>query len=320
MGIFLFITLNSHFYIPRYTVPWELYKKSRPRRRGPNVPRDTVEDHYRNLASSELRHLEFFFLSLTAISPFLGALLLRYGTTVLMGDEAVSWFSTALFVLATGMRPWSHVVNRFTQRTTDLHDVIHYPSPNRASAVDTNQQIEEMVKRIEHLEKSLTKAKAKLVDATEEVYEYVDEAVNAVERTVRRHERKYDKQELKVKEIEQVVESIKGKGKTHGLSISTTTRAAQSSLLYSLLPTWFTTPPPRPYHSPSSFSPSASKHTLRSFPSSSSIQLETIPEEDISRYPSLAQPANLTALVLSRAGYLVTLPLRAVVRMVLRRY
>ncbi|KAF9468461.1 hypothetical protein BDZ94DRAFT_1184174 [Collybia nuda] len=307
-------------------VPWELYKNSRPRRRSPSIAVHNVEDQFKHIASSELRLLEFFFLSLTTISPFLGALLLRYGTAAVMGEEAVSWFSTALFVLATGMRPWSHVVDRFTQRTTDLHDVIHYPSPNRLSADDTHQQIEDMMKRVEDLEKSLTKAKAKLVDATEEVYEYVDEAVNAVERTVRRHERKYDKQELKVKEIEQVVESFKGKGKSpaqpQGLTISTTTKAAQTSLLNNLLPTWLTAPRIRSYPSPPPLSPSASKHSLRTLPSSSSssLQLETIPEEDVSKYPILAQPANLPSLVLSRAGYLVTLPLRAIVRMILRRY
>ncbi|KAF8055246.1 hypothetical protein FPV67DRAFT_1385990, partial [Lyophyllum atratum] len=298
-------------------IPWELYRKARPRRRAPEFPPSNAEDRYKDVASSELRMLEFFFLGMTALSPFFGAMFLRYATAAVIGEESVSWFSTALFVLATGMRPWAHVIDRFQQRTEDLHDVIHYPSPN-LTAEDVHVQMAEMIKRVEHLETALTKAKERLIDATEEVYEYVDEAVTAVDRTVKRHERKYDKQEAKVNEMEQTLEGLKGKGKQKAGPTIAHAPAATPSLLASILPAWmFTAPPQRslyasPHHSP--------KHTLRSFPSASSIHLETIPEEETTKYPVLAQPLNLTSLVLSRVGYLATMPLRAVVRMVLRRY
>ncbi|KAF5378519.1 hypothetical protein D9615_007156 [Tricholomella constricta] len=317
-NVFLIILLI--FYLHQIIeIPWELYRKSRPRRRASNIPPSNAEDKYKQIATSELRALEFFFLTLTAASPFLGAIFLRYATAAVIGHESVSWFSTTLFVLATGMRPWSHVIERFKQRTNDLHDVIHYPSPD-ISAEDMHAQMADMVKRVEHLERSLAKAKSRLIDATDEVYDYVDEAVTAVDRTVKRHERKYEKQEAKVKEMEQTLDGLKGKGKGKaGLTINTTPYASPS-LLARVLPAWmFTAPPQRSIYASASYTPSP-KHSLRSFPSSSSIQLETIPEEETTKYSLLAQPANLTSLVLSRVGYLATMPLRAVVRMVLRRY
>ncbi|KAG5643854.1 hypothetical protein DXG03_009537 [Asterophora parasitica] len=315
-NVFLIILLI--FYLHQIIeVPWELYRKARPRRRAPTVPAASGEDHYKQVATSELRALEFFFLGLAAASPFLGAIFLRYATAAVIGEESVSWFSTALFVLATGMRPWSHVIERFKQRTTDLHDVIHYPSPD-LSTDDMHVQMAEMIKRVEHLERALAKAKTRFLDATEDMYDYVDEAVFSVDRTVKRYERKYEKQEAKVKEIEQTLEglTVKGKGKGKaGLTITTTSASTPPpSLLSRILPEWmFTAPPQRSIYASPSYSPS--KHSLRSFPSSSSMQLETIPEEEIAQYPVLAQPANITSLVLSRVGYVATMPLRAVVRM-----
>ncbi|KAG6848904.1 hypothetical protein H0H93_012975 [Arthromyces matolae] len=303
-------------------VPWDLYHRARRRRpaQGGIAP-SSAEDHYRNIANSELRALEFFFLGLTAVSPFVGAVFLRYATAIVMGDDAVSWFNTALFVMATGVRPWSHVIERLKQRTTDLHDVIHYPSPELA-ANDMRVQISDLMKRVEHLERSLSKAKAKLVDATEEVYDYVDEAVTVVDRAVRKHEKKYEKQEIKVQEIEQKLEGLKeGKGKQRAtpalLSINTT--PARPSILAQILPNWMlpVRRRRRSSSSPSSYSPS--KQSLRSFPSSSSTQLSSIPEHP-TEYSILSMPTNLLSSILSKIGYAATMPLRAVLRMIFGRY
>lgn len=296
-----------------------MYNKARPRRRSSNIPTTTTESKYKEIATSELRALEFLFLGLAAISPFLGALFLRYATAAVIGQESVSWFSTALFVLSTGMRPWAHVIERFRQRTDDLHDVIHYPSPNY-SADDIRVQMAELVKRVEHMEKSLAKSRTRLVDATEEVYDYVDQAVTAVDRTVKRHDKKYEKQEARVKEIEHTLDGLKGRSKQRmGLTIPTAT-PSKSELLANILPSWiFTAPQPQQNLYVSPHSPS-SKHSLRSFPSTSSIQLETIPEEEVAKHPVLAQPVHLTSFIFSRIGYIATIPLRAVIRMVLRRY
>ncbi|KAG6915750.1 hypothetical protein DXG01_010017 [Tephrocybe rancida] len=306
-------------------VPWQLYHKARPRRRAPYIPTSTADDHYKHVATSELRALELFFLALAVASPLLGAQLLRYATAAVIGPEAVSWFNTALFVLATGMRPWRHVIERLLQRTTDLHDVIHYPSPGLSSD-DVRTQMVDMIKRVEHLERALSKAKARLVDTTEEVYDYVEEAVAVVDRTVKRHEKKYEKQEVRVREMELALEGMKGKGKQRasgGLTIETAPPAP--SLLTKVIPGWIflNQRAQRSAHSlspsPSSHSPPA-KHGMRSFPSASSMHLQPIPEEEAAKYPVLTRPADITSLVLSRVGYVATMPLRAVLRMILRNY
>ncbi|KAG5734673.1 hypothetical protein E4T56_gene18687, partial [Termitomyces sp. T112] len=312
--LIMFIIFYLHQIIE---VPWQLYHKARPRRRAPSIPPSTVEDHYRHIAVSELRTLELFFLALTALSPFLGAVFLRYATAAVIGEEAVSWFNTALFVMATGMRPWSHVIERLKQRTTDLHDVIHYPSPE-LSANDIRVQVVDLMQRVEHFERALSKARAKIIDATEEVYEYVDEAVAVVDRTVKRQEKKYEKQELRVREMEQTLGGFKGKGKQRtgvsGLTIRTS--PASPSLLSKMLPAWMLHDRQlQSAYSPSSYSPT-SKHPLRAFPSSSSTQLHTIAEEESARYPVLAWPGAIISLALAKVGYIATLPLRTVLRMI----
>lgn len=42
--------------------------------------------------------------------------------------DVVSTFSTSLFVLATGIRPWRHLIDLLRQRTEALHDAVHLPS------------------------------------------------------------------------------------------------------------------------------------------------------------------------------------------------
>lgn len=217
------------------------------------------------------------------------------------------------------MRPWSQVVERLTQRTTDLHDVIHYPSPD-PSANEIRQQMEAMSKRVVHLEKTLAKVKGKVISGTEEVYDYVDDVVDAVERTVRRHERRCDKHEAKVKDIEETVESLRNKGKLKAGTF-VDTHSHHHFILTSLLPDWLLHPSRYGLYG-SIYSPSSvtSKHTLRSFPSLSSIPLETIPEDVALKSPILAQPYTITSNLVYRAGYIATMPLRAVLRMILQRY
>lgn len=112
------------------TVPWDLYLASLPPP-SPSHPRS----HARRLAHSELRTVRIATLILCALTPFLGATLLRLGTSLLYpGPEpALSWFSTTLFVLAAGIRPWRHLTHLLLVRTDALHLAAHRPSQLRAS-------------------------------------------------------------------------------------------------------------------------------------------------------------------------------------------
>lgn len=306
-------------------VPWALYNRARPRRRPRYLPQLPLEDHYRELAASELHFLELFFLALTVLSPFIGAVILRAVTHAVSGEDIVSWFSTSLFILSTGIRPWRHVIDRVTQRTNDLHNVIHYPStsddPAAAAAEDTQKQLQEVLSRVTDLERSMEKMRERLAQNKEDVYDYVDESIDVVEKNVKRYERKCEKQDVRVKVVEESVESLKMRGR-RVMSFDS------PSILAQLLPSWLL-PPPR-YESShinfeSSPTSSTSKISLRSFPSST-VRLETIPEETITTTIKAAPPPpplyrqlpgmNLAA----RAGYTVTLPLRALISLFISAY
>lgn len=76
-------------------------------------------------AHGELRTLELMYLFLSVLAPFLGATLLRHVSHAVTGShEALSWFSTALFVLATGLRPWMHLIDRLKGRSEALNGVL----------------------------------------------------------------------------------------------------------------------------------------------------------------------------------------------------
>src|SRR5882762_10826311 len=86
-------------------VPWELYHSSRARRTHPSIP-PSLDSVHAKLAMSELQRLEFIYLSMSIVSPFVGAGLLSYVLDTFSGAESMSWFNATLFVLATGIRPW----------------------------------------------------------------------------------------------------------------------------------------------------------------------------------------------------------------------
>ncbi|KAH9476594.1 hypothetical protein JR316_0010627 [Psilocybe cubensis] len=328
-------------------VPWRLYHKCRPHRRAEHIPPSgaladstSKEAQYAQLAASELQKFEFLFLFLTFLSPFLGAALLRYATDAILGPDAVSWFSTGLFVLATGMRPWIHLVERLNERTDELHDFVHYPSPSHSSSEERQKLLED---RVAQLEKSLLKMKTKVNHATEDVYDYVDDAVDAVEHAIRKQDRRWDKFEGKIKDVERVVVQLSSKASAQPNLLSKTIsidlcnmKAYTRYLLAKLVPDWIIHPQKMIYSSypedPTANIMLTKKVKKRSISGSSSpspcvTPLETIVEESaeyvedpVARSSLLARPSYITSALIYRTGYIMTAPLRAVLRMILRKY
>jgi hypothetical protein len=215
-------------------------------------------------------------------------------------------------VLATGIRPWSHVVERITQRTGDLHCVVHYPPDHELGGEKEEgrererEQVKEEMKllkqRVEKLEKALERTKVGLSEGVEGVYAYVDDALGEVEHGVKRADRKW---EGRVKALEGVLEDVKAMVLALGEKDREREVPASTSTLF--IPAWFplsflsSSSPTRPTSkrtpSPSlvSTSPSPSTSPPRSFRSSSS--LETILEEEHTnlknnRRSNAAQPEN----------------------------
>ncbi|KAG0694468.1 hypothetical protein DFH29DRAFT_320922 [Suillus ampliporus] len=316
---FLLILLLIFYLHQIIEVPWSLYHLSRPRRRSPDIPSRQTSEHnpYHQLASSELRKLEIFYLFLTILSPLLGAVILRSVIISVAGPETISWFSTTLFILATGMRPWKHAVERLRERAKDLHTVIHYPP---ASSPDTQSQIEALTARIAGLEAQLKECKDTVKIITEDVFDHMEGAVEGLEKSIRRQDKKsdaiYSAQESRLAALEQHVEALLESKETsvHGSTLphnlASAFQATIAEPLALVFPEWVRSSrrdklPPSPRSSP------------KIGRSRTATKLETIPEGSVFtskraryRFPSLRVPGLKFVL---RIGDLATLPVRRVV-------
>ncbi|KAH6907343.1 hypothetical protein BKA70DRAFT_1150564 [Coprinopsis sp. MPI-PUGE-AT-0042] len=205
----LMATLVVYYLHQIIEIPWDLYHKARPRRRGLPPTRPSEGSRFNHLAQGQLRQLEIFFLVFAVASPALGALLLRHATSEILGQDAISWFSTGLFILATGMRPWRHLVDRLSQRTSELQDFIHYPELYDKQKDDerhvSSQALLEMDERLQKLEKKMRKTIRDVLDINDEMLEYVDGAG-------RKHEKRCDKYETRLKALESTIQDLQTRG------------------------------------------------------------------------------------------------------------
>ena len=142
------------------------------------------------LAAAELQRHEFAYLFISIVTPFVGAALLRSVLGLVNGVDSISWFSTTLFVLAAGVRPWGHLISRLRERTTSLHDTIHYPSPD--TQFIPASRLQAVVDRVGSLEQELSIMKrAMAVRAyVEEMHDDLSTALQDTERAIRKQERK----------------------------------------------------------------------------------------------------------------------------------
>lgn len=110
------------------------------------------------------------------MTPFLGVLLLRYGATLLGGNNSLTWFSTGLFVLATGLRPWRHLVQLIVTRTDSLHDIVHHPIVRapQSTTVDSSERLAVIEAALAELQTSHEKQAAAHGDAIAAVSQVQD--------------------------------------------------------------------------------------------------------------------------------------------------
>lgn len=160
-------------------VPWELYLASRPRLSDSpshtNLPPE-LHDVY-TLAESELKAAELIYLALSVLSPLIGAVLLRYVCTALAGRDYISWFSTGLFVLVTGIRPWGHLTRRLRERTETLQGTIE----QARDYIDSTKGGEDsLFNRVADLEDFVAKSR----EAMEESNNEVDASLGVIDATL----------------------------------------------------------------------------------------------------------------------------------------
>jgi len=148
-----------------------------------------------------LKRAELAYLALSVLAPLLGAALLRYVGTALTGKDYISWFSTGVFVLVTGVRPWRHLSQRLHDRTEELHESI---AAFQTKGPDLATRVVDLEKEVESLKKELASkrdmsrfrhdvngalddldsALGRHEHAIEDQYHGVDQRVLALERTV----------------------------------------------------------------------------------------------------------------------------------------
>lgn len=152
--------------------------------------------HLARLAHNELYRHEVAYLALAVLSPLAGAFFLRHVLSSLGEESSISWFSTTLFVLATGIRPWTHFVNRLQSRTHELHTALHYPDEDSLVHMyeQTNCALQAAQKRIDGLERELhiLRDNLKRAEQLREVCDDLTEVLGELERTGKRNERKAD--------------------------------------------------------------------------------------------------------------------------------
>jgi hypothetical protein len=194
----LFLVLFLIVYLHQLVqVPWELYNASRRRRPHPSFRSLNLQENEEAVikvqtsqAATELRRHEFAYLFLSMVTPFVGAALLRSVLRSINGVDSISWFSTTLFVLATGVRPWGHLISRLREHTSSLHDSIHYPSPDSQFIVDSRLQA--VVDRVNSLEQELSTVKRAMAMRAyvDGMHEELNSVLQDTERTIRKQERR----------------------------------------------------------------------------------------------------------------------------------
>lgn len=222
-----------------FLVPWKLYNSSRPRSR--KKLGEVVQDVRAEFASSELRAQELFLLTFTVISPFIGAILIRHIFSAMEGVDSLSWFSTTLFVLATGIRPWMHLVSRMQQRTDDLQEAM-YAEEEEEYHRSLEQKLESAMNRLGALERALhdVRGKADKVAPLEEACDEIGEALETVERTVHRQERKTESARVshnnRLAALESIVLRLEEQQKQHLRVVSAHAQVPKDSVNIALPP------------------------------------------------------------------------------------
>ncbi|KAG6331173.1 hypothetical protein ID866_7917 [Astraeus odoratus] len=308
----LLLILLLIFYLHQIIeVPWSLYQSSRQR-----LPSSSLlsrgassEDRHLHTASSELRVLELFYLLMTVLSPFFGAILLRTITSSLSGPASISWFSITLFVLATGLRPWKHVIERLREKTTNLHDAIHCPP---SEVEKTQSLLNSLSEKVALLEAELKMSQTRLEALSTELHERVEDTYDAIEKAARRHEKKAEAtkngHETRLFRLEKDIEILLERREIRADVPSSTLLSALEKQIATTLPAWIT-----------GYSPTKcpSRHCQKNGRPQSSITLETIPEVapfhpngSTLPFTSFHIPGLRLAL---HIGDLATLPVRHVV-------
>jgi hypothetical protein len=218
-------------------------------------------------AQSSLRTLDLGLLLLCLITPLLGVVLLRSLASLSSPFSSssaapipISWFSTALFGLATALRPPRELVSRIVSHTSTLHSQVHAHSarsspPSRdqnADAESTQAQLAALRAQVARLELAVTQLAAP--DREDALYAYVEDALAPLEKGVRTVERRVGRLRAGRKELEGASQShssaSSSKSKSKTIFVPAQPQYPHTTA-FALVSSWFggspAHPPPPPH-------------------------------------------------------------------------
>jgi len=137
--------------------------------------------------------------------------------------------------MATGIRPWSHLIERLNRRTDDLQNFIHHsPSSSQAPIRDLHKDIIALNNRIDKLERSFNGMKVRFKETSKEIFDHVDDTLDSVKRSLQKHQKRWDEQDERLQILKKSVvipsELESSVGARNGITTSpgVTVTAAQS--------------------------------------------------------------------------------------------
>ncbi|KAJ7622483.1 hypothetical protein FB45DRAFT_753270 [Roridomyces roridus] len=274
----LLLLLLLVFYLHQLIeVPWNLYHAARPRRL-PTSAVPSAQPLMATRAQSELRRLELFLLFICFLAPLLGVALLRSLATVTTGSPTpISWFSTSIFALLTGLRPLRELTARITSRTSILHTQSHaYTAPPPPPPTAPDAQVAALTAQVAALEAAV----ARLTQREEALYTYVEDALAPLEKGMRRVERRVGKLRAARKAEQEPEPPVTPGG-------STIFVPAQRK---SLLTTWLSSPTVNPIPMRPAPPPPVPKLQMP-IHSPRRLHLDSIPEEEV-EYVAVASTSS----------------------------
>lgn len=218
--------------------------------------------------------------------------------------------------MAAGVRPWSHLVDRLSQRASDLQDFIRRPQ-HLGQDGDVDEKLETLMKRIDELEESLAGVHAH----RDLSLNYFDVDVTSMKRSIRRHEKRWDELERRTRSIEESVAVCSGSGpgqeavsdtkKNQPITVVSITSTA-ARWLFNLLPkrSLSSSPKDRPHVSPR-------RHAIHpTLGSQKSGHSGAIVEEEHKGHSLVVRSSRFAIMILYGLGYVLFMPLRVFIRVV----
>ncbi|KAG0320923.1 hypothetical protein BGZ99_004249 [Dissophora globulifera] len=170
-------------------VPWELYYAARTRRilltsvSANSAPVDPVLEQRRQSAAASLHRQEFFSLLFVLASPFIGGYTLQYLKSFFSSyDDYLSALNIELFIIASGIRPLTHLISLLKARALHLQEQVHYP--------DT--EVELLKRKVSSIEAELSQLRRAFATKRDvlQVQDSVEPTLHQLTKQIKRHDKK----------------------------------------------------------------------------------------------------------------------------------